>query len=189
LDNRHADRLSLFRAFQALCNPIQSDVLQNNSGVGFTIMKRRQFIKASALLITASVAPNSLPAADDESSRLKQAILDYYNVYYSDRDKNKYRALLSRDYLLLENGEIFDAEKDISLMPTPDSDYQRKDSFDFRTVSSRENDAYAVYFLKSDIKDKKDGSRTRQWLESVILRREQGQWRIALLHSTSIAKA
>lgn len=50
------------------------------------------------------------------------------------------------------------------------------------------NIAYLVYFLKSEITDKKDGTRNREWLESAILRRSVKGWRMALLHSTRIIK-
>ncbi len=33
-----------------------------------------------------------------------------------------------------ENGEIISLEKDVSLMPTPQDEYQRQDSFDLRSV-------------------------------------------------------
>ena len=139
-------------------------------------------------MIGATLAPEVI-AADDVSA-LKRIVVDYYKVYYLDLDKQKYRSMLTDDYLLLENGEVMSLEKDISLMPTPQDDYQRNDSFDFRSVKIHGDIAYLVYFLKSDIRDKKEGSRQREFLESLILRRDSGgAWRIALLHSTKLSKA
>ncbi len=48
--------------------------------------------------------------------------------------------------------------------------------------------AYAVYFLKAEITDKANGFRIKEWLESAILRKSGEGWKIALLHSTRIAK-
>jgi ketosteroid isomerase-like protein len=97
--------------------------------------------------------------------------------------------MLTDDYVLLENGEIISLEKDVSLMPTPQEGYQRQDSFDFRSVKVHGEVAYLVYFLKSDIRDKKDGARQREYLESIIMKRDGGgDWRIALLHSTKLSK-
>jgi ketosteroid isomerase-like protein len=73
-------------------------------------------------------------------------------------------------------------------MPAPQSAYKRTDAFDFRSVKVHGHTAYAVYFLKSEITDKNNGSRNREWLESAILRRSGAGWRIALLHSTKIVK-
>jgi ketosteroid isomerase-like protein len=98
--------------------------------------------------------------------------------------------MLTDDYVLLENEEIVSLEKDVSLMPSPEDDYERRNSFDFRSVKVHGDVAYLVYFLKSDIRDKKDGARQREYLESMILRRDGGGvWRIALLHSTKLRKA
>jgi ketosteroid isomerase-like protein len=97
--------------------------------------------------------------------------------------------MLTDDYVLLEDGDIISLEKDISLMPTPQDDYQRKDTFDFRSVKIQKDVAYLVYFLKSDIRDKQEGARQRAYLESMILRRDSGgTWRVALLHSTKLSK-
>jgi hypothetical protein len=152
-------------------------------------MKRREFFGATATLIGATLSPEILLAADDVPS-LKRMAVDYYHVYYADLDKSKYRSMLTDDYVLLENGDIISLEQDISLMPTPQDDYQRKDTFDFRSVKIQEDVGYLVYFLKSDIRDKKEGARRREYLESMILRRDGGGvWRVALLHSTRLPKS
>jgi hypothetical protein len=73
-------------------------------------------------------------------------------------------------------------------MPAPESNYKRTDAFDFRSVKIHSDIAYVVYFLKSEIKDNKNGIRNREWLESAILRRAGIAWRIALLHWTRLVK-
>ena len=149
-------------------------------------MKRRDFVAASGMFVAAACAPEVL-AADDAAS-VKQFIIDWYLTYYVKLDKEKYRATLTADYLLLENGEIFDAAGDIALIPTPDDEYKRTDVFDFRSVKIQGDLAYAVYFLKSDINDKKNGSRHVEFLESAILRRSGKSWQVSLLHSTRLVK-
>ena len=149
-------------------------------------MKRREFIAGTGVLIGAACAP-SVSAADDAAA-VKQAVNDCYSVFYVSLDKQKYRSLLTEDYLLLEHGELLDVEGDIALMPAPDSGYKRTDAFDFRSVKVHGDTAYAVYFLKSKITDK-NGTHNGEWLESAILRRSGKGWRIALLHSTRIVKS
>jgi len=113
--------------------------------------------------------------------------VERYYAAYRGLDKAKYRACLTDDYLLLENGELLDADGDLAVMASPGSGYERTDLFDFRSVKMQGNVAYAVYFLTSDIKDKQ-GARLREWLESMILRRLGTAWRTALLHSTRLTK-
>jgi len=152
-------------------------------------MKRREFIGATAMAMAIAATLSPEVQADDAVPEFKRIVVDYYKVYYTDLDRTKYRSMLTDDYVLLENGEIISLEKDISLIPTPQDEYQRKDTFDFRSVKIQKDVAYLVYFLKSDIKDKQDGARQREYLESMILRRDSGRtWRVALLHSTKLSK-
>ena len=149
-------------------------------------MKRRHFIAASGILVVGVCVPYLLAADDVES--VKHFIEDWYLTFYTKLDKEKYRAMLAEDYLLLENGDIFDAAGDIALMPRVEDEYKRTDAFDFRSVKIKGDFAYAIYFLKSEMDDKKNGKRNLEWLESAFLRRSGKTWRVALLHSTRITK-
>lgn len=148
-------------------------------------MERREFLAGTGMLIATAYVPT---VATDDETAVKQAIKDVYSIFSVSLDKQKYRALLTDDYLLLENGELLDIEGDIALMPAPDSGYMRTDSFDFRSIKVHGDTAYVVYFLTSEITDKKNGTRNRRWLESAIFRRMGNGWRMALLHSTRIVK-
>jgi ketosteroid isomerase-like protein len=153
-------------------------------------MKRKEFIKVTAMLMGAAFTPGTLRAIGEDAADLKRIVADYYRLYFIDVDESKYRALLTDDYLLLEGGEIQDVEKDISFMPKPEDEYRRVDAFDFKLLEIHGDVSYAVYILKSDIRTKKDGAKTLAWLESMIFRRVGGdRWRIALLHSTKMVKA
>lgn len=147
-------------------------------------MKRKQII---LMLLIISICTLNIMAGDNEEA-VKKAVKNYYDLYFVKMDKSEYRSILTKDYLLLENGEILDIEGDIAAMPDPDSGYKRIDSFDFRLVKIEGDIAYAVYFLKSKITDKINGIRNKEWLESAILRRSGEGWLIALLHSTKITK-
>jgi hypothetical protein len=127
-------------------------------------------------------------SAADDAAAVRQAVENAYSAFSVSLDKAKYRSLLTEDYLLLENGELLDVEGDLAFMPRPEDGYRRTDKFDFRAVKIQGAIAYLVYFLKSEITDKKNGTRNREWLESAILRRSGTGWRIALLHSTRIGK-
>lgn len=147
-------------------------------------MKKSKFILG--LLIISLCALKVF--AGDEEETVKQTIKNYYYLYFVKMDKSAYRSILTEDYLLLENGELFDAEGDIAAMPDPKSGYERTDTFDFRSVKIEGDIAYTVYFLKADIRDKVNGAIHKEWLESTILHRSGDGWKIALLHSTRITK-
>jgi len=149
-------------------------------------MNRRRFIAAAAL-VTGTACQGTQPAAADEQAA-KQVIADYYDLFYRRLDERGYRALLTDDYLLLENGEIFDANGDIASMPKAGDGYTRSDAFDFRTVRMLGDTAYVIYFLRSAVVEKTEAARNLEWLESAVLRRSGGRWKVALLHSTRVVK-
>ena len=147
-------------------------------------MIRREFVGAAGAFIASTSALREPPR--DEAATIKRAVEDYYAAYKGG-DKAKYRALLTDDYLLLENGELLDAAGDLAAMAPACSGYQRTDAFEFRLVRVQGTLGYAVYVLRSDIKDQQ-GARHREYLENMILRRSGHRWRTALLHSTRVSK-
>jgi ketosteroid isomerase-like protein len=151
-------------------------------------MKRRQFIlTGTGALAGALIAPTAARAADgSEEESVRQFVIDDYYTFYVLMDRGKYRAMLADDYLLLEQGEVLDIEGDLELMPSPDIGYKREDKFEFHSVKINGDTAWAVYTLRSDITDRKNGPRHREFLESMILRRSGSGWLAALLHSTLI---
>jgi ketosteroid isomerase-like protein len=118
---------------------------------------------------------------------IKQLLVDWYAAYSSQKiDEAHYRELMAEEYALLENGTIMGVEDDLKAMRTRPPGYRRTDAFDFRSVRLHGDLAYATYFLESDmVDDTRSGH--RKWLESAIVRRVDGRWRIALLHSTRIS--
>jgi len=147
-------------------------------------MKRREFVAAAGALAAAAYLPSARSA--DETAAVQQAIKDNYTTY-SGFDEQAYRATTTDDFVLLEHGELIDREGDVANMAKPGTGHRRTDEFDFRSVKIHGAIAYAVYILKSEIHDDIKGTRHREWLESAILRRSEGAWRLALLHSTRIS--
>lgn len=154
-------------------------------------MERRTFLQlAGSLAFVPSAAAAAAQAAppDPEAEAIMRRLIQWYRAFGTPGiDRDYYRSFMTDDYLLLENGELLDLAGDMALMDKMSADYKRTDRFDFRRIRVDGDDAYAVYFLESDIVDSKEGARHRRWLESAIFRREGGQWRAALLHSTRIS--
>ena len=101
-------------------------------------------------------------------------------------DINKHRSLCTDDYLLIEDGEIWTMQKEAEhYAKSAQRILSRQDQFDIRFVKVQGNSAYTVYTLKSDITEA-GKSITKRWNESVVFRKVQGVWKIALIHSTPI---
>lgn len=130
------------------------------------------------------VVPHASGGADEEA--VKTMITDWYAAYAAGNNEAHYRTFLADDYVLLENGELVDLEGDVAMLTkNRGPGFQRKDRFDFKSVTVRGDMAYTVYFLESDLDDNKM-KRHRKWLESAVLRLIDGRWCAALLHSTKI---
>ena len=146
-------------------------------------MNRRELVTGATLLLGLQAA--TVAAAPEDEAALKEAIKSYYSIFYKDRDKSRYRALLADDYRLLENGELLTVEEDIAFMPKPEDQYERTDGFDFQLAGVSDGAAYLVYFLSSEINDVR-GHRSARFLESAVFRRSGATWLLSVLHSTRI---
>jgi ketosteroid isomerase-like protein len=138
------------------------------------------------LVVAFSLVTGSARAGQDEDA-VRKMIVDWYAAYADGKDEPHYRSFLADDYVLLENGELLDLEGDVAMLTkNRGPGFQRKDRFDFKSVTIRGDIAYTVYFLESQIEDAKT-KRQRRYLESAVLRRIDGRWRAALLHSTKVS--
>src|SRR6478609_9491619 len=127
-------------------------------------MNRSEFLAGAGTLMASALIPTTARAAStDEAGAIQQLIIDDYHIYYVLQDPPRYRALLTDDYLLLENGEVMDLAADLALIPKPEDDYRRTDRFEFRQVRIVADAAWAVYTLRSDITERNKGSRQRTY--------------------------
>jgi ketosteroid isomerase-like protein len=153
-------------------------------------MERRTFLAAAAAAATvvptmSAAAPAVTPGSDQDA--IRKRLIDWYRAFANPRvDRVYYRSFVTDDYLLLENGELLDAAGDEALLDTAAEDQVRSDSFDFRKLRVDGDHGYAVYFLNSELNDPTNGERRLRFLESAVMRRVGGIWRVAVLHSTRI---
>jgi ketosteroid isomerase-like protein len=147
-------------------------------------MDRRTFVGLAAGM---AALPAGIHAAKpDEDVAIRQRIADLYSAF-SMGDISAYRSFLADDYLLLENGEVSDADQDIAFMRDRPEGFHRSDSFDFRRVGVSGDMAYAVYFVNSLASDPQTPPKSLRWLESIAFRKTKGEWLCVLIHSTVIA--
>lgn len=150
-------------------------------------MDRRGFLGASIGAAAWTGAAGSVAAASDQDA-VKERLVEWYRAFANPRvDRAHYRSFMTDDYLLCEHGELLDRAGDEKLLDTLPADQKRSDQFDFRRVTVDGDRAWLVYFLEADIEDARNGKRTRRWLESATMKRTDGVWRFALLHSTRIS--
>jgi len=148
-------------------------------------MERRDFLALAGAL---ALAPTSgAAAAPGDEAAVRQLIVDWYKAFADPRvDRAFYRSFMTDDYLLLENGVLLDREGDVAMLDATPTDRTRSDAFDFYRVVVEGDRAWLVYLLKSEMSEPQKGRRSTRYLESALLKREAGRWRVGLLHSTKI---
>ena len=92
----------------------------------------------------------------------------------------------TENYLLVENGEIWDIKKEAEYYnQNSNRVIDRRDYFDIKYVRVYGDCAYAVYNLRSDITEN-GNLKVKTWIESAIFRKIKGKWKIELINSTPV---
>lgn len=143
-------------------------------------------MKYVLLIVIFSISLNAFTQTNNDSVAIIQLLKDDYHTMMT-HDLEKHKRNCTDDYLLIENGEIWDMERESEWYKKDAIKvYNRKDYFTFRLVNISDNTAYAVYHLQSDFTENGNLT-TKHWNESAIFKKVNDQWKIALIHSTPIA--
>ena len=122
-------------------------------------------------------------AQTSEKAEVQQVITRFFDAL-SVANIPLMKAEVSDDFMLLENGEIWTIDTLANKISRPKPEgYLRQNSFDFLSTKIDRNRAYVYYKNKAEISSKTRNA-TIKWLESAILRKEKGRWRMEFMHST-----
>ena len=88
------------------------------------------------------------------------------------------------DYILIEDGHIWDLKDEIEYLFKP-TNIKRKNEFEFLNIDINSKQGVAIYKLISTFDDNGQIS-TKEWSESVVCKKINGDWKISLLHSTPV---
>lgn len=92
---------------------------------------------------------------------------------------------VTNDYRLIERGQIWDIETELdSIYRNRNRSINRSDFFSIKSVKVSGNLAYAIWHLRSEFRENGKIVRERIWNESGVFRKEDGYWKIALIHSS-----
>lgn len=140
-------------------------------------------------LLLISIPAVAQTSAEKEEKEIKDLIINYFDDILSKNLQNKLADYQTEDYLLLENGEVWDTEiikaymdKAAAMEKLP----ERTNSFDFIEVKVDGDMAWAAYHNNAVFK--MDGKKVGEmnWLESATAIRTPNGWRLQLLHSTLV---
>ena len=106
----------------------------------------------------------------------------------SEINEGKLRATTTSDFILLENGHLWNMDTLVNKVTNPKiAGVKRINTFEFIKTEQDGNIAWVSYHNTADFSLNEKQQKLR-WLESAVLKKEKGRWKIKLLHSTRIVE-
>jgi len=123
--------------------------------------------------------------AQRPASTPQQAITYFFDGLSELSDANM-RVYLTKDFLLLEDGEVWNSDSlTVNMARMKGRDFKRINSFRFIRTEVEGNQATVAYYNHADITV--NGKLFPvDWLESAQLVKDESGWKIKLMHSTRI---
>lgn len=104
----------------------------------------------------------------------------------SEIDPDKLRAYAAADFILLEDGHLWNMDTLVTkISGRKNSGIKRVNKFQFIKTEQSGNIAWVSYHNTADF-SLNEKQQTVNWLESAVLKKEGGRWKIKLLHSTRV---
>lgn len=100
-------------------------------------------------------------------------------------DYAKMQSTVTDDFQLLEAGEVWDIETLIGAIKPGEGAYLRRNFFSLIHTENNDNVVWVSYWNRATfaVQDKVS---EQVWLESVVLLKDRGEWKIQLMHSTPV---
>ena len=122
---------------------------------------------------------------------IKGLISNSFQDIWSDLDSTKIEKYYTNDFILLENGIIWNndsvkrhlnrTQKEVEIYK-----YKRLNKFDVLRSVNNQNTIWIAYNNYGTCVKSVDTLRSVHWLESVIAKKENGRWKLQQLHSTTV---
>ena len=102
-------------------------------------------------------------------------------------DYARMKAVVTDDFQLLENGEVWDIDTLINVIKPNKNTFERRNYFSLIQVVSKKEIVWVSYWNKATFKTT-DEIIENAWLESVVLVKDSGTWKMQLMHSTVVSR-
>ena len=122
---------------------------------------------------------------------VKSLISNSFQDIFSDLDSRKVLDYYTIDFMLLENGVVWNIDSIDSYIIRRQANrqnYHRLNRFEFFKSVHNQNTIWIAYYNYADFVKDNDTLRSAHWLESAIAVKENNQWKLQELHSTVVRK-
>lgn len=128
---------------------------------------------------------SSKPYAQKDKDSIEAAISRFFDGL-SEFNYDKLRDYSTTDFLLLEDGLVWNLDTLISKVnPRKNMNIVRINKFSFIKTEQNGNMAWVSYHNTADF-SLGEKHQTIKWLESAVLTKDKGRWRIKMMHSTKM---
>ncbi|HKK88481.1 MAG TPA: hypothetical protein VJ917_06500 [Saprospiraceae bacterium] len=129
---------------------------------------------------------------DKDIKAVKTLVRQSFEDIWSDLDTSAINQYHTRDFLLLENGMIWNNDSIAYYLVKENLNqkrekYQRLNHFDFLKSVHHQNSIWVAYHNYGTWIKGKDTVGTAHWLESVVAIRDGDQWQLEQMHSTKLS--
>jgi hypothetical protein len=140
-------------------------------------------MKMFVCFLCAAILFSSNANAQKDKDSIHAAIIDFFEGI-SAFDNNQLKARTTADFQLLEDGQVWNLDTLIAkIAPMKTRNIKRVNQFNFITTEQAGNTAWVSYNNQADF-SMQDKKQTAKWLESAVLVKEKGRWKIRMMHST-----
>ncbi len=148
-----------------------------------TIMRKLAFA-ITLLCISSTVTSQSVTAKEQQT--IKQLVQDTFDDIWSKYDTSKLKTHHTEDFLLLENGQVWNndtiANYQAKALKRPAR--TRINSFEFIQFEKYGESIWAAYHNYASFTGGEDGTQKAQWLESIVAIKTENGYKLKMMHST-----
>jgi hypothetical protein len=142
-------------------------------------------MKQITALLLFLVCISSIAFGQKEKDLINESIVKFFDGL-SAVDAGKLKEFATADFVLLEDGEVWNMDTLVSkIIGQRHSAIIRTNKFRFLKTEQIQNAAWVSYYNTAEF-SMNETKRIVRWLESAVLRKEKGTWKIQLLHSTRL---
>jgi len=123
--------------------------------------------------------------AQKDKNKIEGTVVGFFNgLSLVNADTLKYYS--TADFQLLEDGQVWNMDTLVNkIMPRKNSKIERVNSFQFIRIEQRGNMAWVSYNNSAEFR-LGEKQQIMRWMESAVLTKSNGSWKIQMLHSTKL---
>jgi ketosteroid isomerase-like protein len=148
----------------------------------------KKFLLVATLLFVSTLLVNGHDKTNDKQQLVQKTVTDLFQAL-ADRDPDKIKYNCTADILILESGAVWNLDTLVQkISQNTAADFKRINTLEFIETKVSGEIAWTTYNNQAEVtRNGKSGK--IKWLETAILTKEDGRWKIKTLHSTLLGRS